>query len=70
MYVKFPKSFANEIAPKLDAAKAILSDCLVYSKPLTIEQWSELNSILTVVQVGLRSDEEHAKIMKQREVQA
>ena len=47
-----------------------MRDCLVSDKPLTVDQWSEINRILIIVEVGLRSEEEHAKIMKQYEEQA
>lgn len=70
MYVKFPKSFADELAPKLDGTMDAIRECLVHDKPLTVQQWSELNRILITVKVGLRSDEEHAKAMANYEEDA
>lgn len=64
MYVKFPKSFADELAPKLDGALDTIRECLVHNQPLTVEQWSDLNKILITVKVGLRSEAEHAEAMK------
>lgn len=63
-YVKFPKTFADELATKLDGAMDAIRNSLVHNKPLTVDQWSELNKILITVKVGLRSEAEHAEAMK------
>jgi len=64
-YVKFPKSFAaNLTEQRIEAAQEAARMSLVNDKSLTVAEWSELNTILTMVKVGLRSEEEHAAAMK------
>lgn len=66
-YVQFPQSFANEIKMRLREASAAIKESMVYDKGLTVEQWSNLNTILVRIEVGLRSEEEHREAMRRYE---